>query len=59
MSATYAGLVHHGLWFTPTRGAIDAFEAGVQARVTGEIRLRLFKGECTIVGRTSPFAISG
>jgi argininosuccinate synthase len=58
MSATYAGLVHHGLWFTPTRGAIDAFEAGVQARVTGEIRLRLFRGECTIVGRTSPFAIS-
>jgi argininosuccinate synthase len=57
MSATYAGLVHHGLWFTPTRGVIDAFEEGVQARVTGEIRLRLFKGDCAIVGRNSPFAL--
>ncbi len=57
MSRLYADLVYNGLWFTPTREAIDAFTAKVQERVTGVIRVKLFKGNCTVVGRKSPFAL--
>ena len=52
----YADLVYKGLWFTATREAIDAIVQHVQVRVTGTIRVRLFKGECRVVGRKSPFA---
>ena len=57
LAGTYADLVYDGLWFTPTREAIDAFTAYVQTRVTGTIRLKLFKGDCRVVGRQSPFAL--
>jgi argininosuccinate synthase len=57
MSRVYADLVYNGLWFTPTREAIDAFVASIQPRVTGVVRVRLFKGHCTIVGRRSPFSL--
>ena len=40
---TYADLVYNGLWFTPTREALDAFAAKIQERVTGTIRLKFFK----------------
>ena len=57
MSRLYADLVYNGLWFSPTREAIDAFNAKVQERVTGTIRVKLLKGTCTVVGRKSPFAL--
>ena len=57
LSQVYADLVYDGLWFTQTREAIDAFVASVQQRVTGTVRLKLFKGDCRIVGRTSPFSL--
>ncbi|HEY3380842.1 MAG TPA: argininosuccinate synthase [Vicinamibacterales bacterium] len=57
LSTRYADLVYNGLWFTPTRQAIDAFVATIQPKVTGEVRLRLFKGECRVVGRRSPYAL--
>jgi argininosuccinate synthase len=57
LSVTYADLVYNGLWFTPTRRAIDAFVATMRAKVTGEVRLRLFKGGCRVVGRRSPLAL--
>jgi argininosuccinate synthase len=57
LGARYADLIYDGLWFTPTREAIDAFSATIQPKVTGEVRLRLAKGECRIVGRRSPFAL--
>jgi argininosuccinate synthase len=57
LGRTYADLVYNGLWYTPTREAIDAFVANVQLRVTGTVRLKLFKGNCTVVGRTSPNAL--
>lgn len=53
----YGDLVYNGLWFTPTREAIDAFTAKVQERVTGTVRVKLFKGTCSVVGRRSPFAL--
>jgi argininosuccinate synthase len=57
LSRAYADLVYNGLWFSPTREAIDAFVATVQPRVTGSVRLKLFKGDCRVVGRKSPFAL--
>ena len=49
--------MYSGLWFTPTREALDAFTAKVQERVTGIVRLKLFKGQHTVVGRQSPFGL--
>ena len=57
LSQDYADLVYNGLWFSPTRSAIDAFVQDVQRRVTGAIRLKLYKGNCRVVGRKSPFAL--
>lgn len=56
LSRIYADLVYSGLWFSHTRETIDAFVAAVQPRVTGSVRLKLFKGDCRIVGRKSPFS---
>jgi argininosuccinate synthase len=58
LSRIYADLVYSGLWFSHTRETIDAFVAAVQPRVTGSVRLKLFKGDCRIVGRKSPFWVS-
>jgi argininosuccinate synthase len=55
LSRIYADLVYSGLWFSHTRQTIDAFVAAIQPRVTGSVRLKLFKGDCRIVGRRSPF----
>jgi argininosuccinate synthase len=57
LGVRYADLVYNGLWYTPTREAIDALVAKVQETVTGTIRLKLFKGDCHVVGRTSPHAL--
>ena len=40
----------------PADSAVDAFVAAIQPRVTGAIRLKLFKGDCRVAGRRSPFA---
>jgi argininosuccinate synthase len=57
LSTAYADLVYNGLWFSPTREAIDAFVRSIQPNVTGTVRVRLFKGDYRIVGRQSPFAL--
>lgn len=57
LGARYADLVDRALWFTRTREAIDALVLKVQERVIGTARLKLFKGDCRVVGRTSPFAL--
>ena len=57
LSQEYADIVYNGLWFSPTRDAIDAFVQNVQQRVTGTVRLKLQKGDCRVVGRKSPFAL--
>lgn len=54
LSRVYADLVYNGLWFSQTREAIDALVRSIQPRVTGTVRLKLFKGDCRVVGRKSP-----
>ncbi|MEM7769888.1 MAG: argininosuccinate synthase [Cyanobacteria bacterium P01_A01_bin.37] len=50
---TYSQLVYNGLWYSPLKLALDAFIQQTQVRVNGIIRLKLFKGQATIVGRKS------
>ena len=50
----YAEMVYNGLWFTPLREALDAFFETVSQPVTGEITMRLFKGNLEPVSRKSP-----
>ena len=57
VGARYADLVYNGLWYSITREAIDALVAKVQQRVTGAIRLKLYKGGHHVVGRKSPFGL--
>jgi argininosuccinate synthase len=53
----YAELVYYGQWFTPLREAMDAFVRKTQETVTGTVRLKLYKGSCTVVGRRSPYSL--
>lgn len=54
IAAKYAELVYYGLWFTPLREALDAFVSVTQQPVTGSVRLKLYKGNIIVSGRTSP-----
>ncbi len=53
----YAELVYNGQWFTPLREALDAFVAVTQRNVTGDVRLKLYKGNVMLVGRKSPYSL--
>ncbi len=50
---TYSQLVYNGLWYSPLKAALDAFIQQTQERVSGVVRVKLFKGNATIVGRKS------
>ena len=50
---TYSQLVYNGLWYSPLKGALDAFIQQTQARVSGTVRVKFFKGTATVVGRIS------
>ena len=53
----FAELIYYGQWFTPLREALSAFVAKTQETVTGDVRVKLYKGSCTVVGRRSPFSL--
>ncbi len=53
----YANLIYNGLWFSPLKDALDAFVDESQKRVTGLVKVRLYKGNVTVAGRTSPFSL--
>ncbi len=53
----YAELVYDGLWPSPLRGALDAFNAALAGRMTGRVRLRLHQGSAVVDGTSSPFAL--
>jgi len=50
----YADLVYYGLWYAPLRPALDAFFAETCKNVTGTARVKLYKGNCRVVGTNSP-----
>ncbi|MBE6051023.1 MAG: argininosuccinate synthase [Clostridium sp.] len=53
----FADLVYNGLWFTPLREALSSFVSKTQENVTGEIKLKLYKGNIVNAGMTSPYSL--
>ena len=57
MGNKLAQIVYEGKWFTPLREAVQAFVESTQKMVTGEVKLRLYKGNIIKEGTTSPFSL--
>lgn len=50
---SYAQMIYNGLWYSPLKSALDAFISQTQERVTGTVRVKLFKGSAVLAGRKS------
>ena len=57
LAITFGELVYDGQWFSPLKHAVDAFMATTQQCVTGLVRLKFYKGTCTVTGRKSDFSL--
>jgi len=57
LSLDYAELVYDGKWFTPLREALDAFVSKTQETMTGEVKVRLWKGHVDVLSRKSPYSL--
>ncbi|WP_347490033.1 argininosuccinate synthase [Desulfoscipio sp. XC116] len=57
VASRYTELVYDGVWFSPLREALDAFVDVTQRTVTGTVRMKLYKGNCTPAGTTSPYSL--
>jgi argininosuccinate synthase len=57
LSGKYAELVYDGMWYSPLREAMDAFVDKTQEFVTGTVRMKLYKGNCTPAGTKSPYSL--
>ena len=53
----YAGLIYNGFWFSPEREMLQAMIDKSQELVTGQVRVKLYKGNVTVIGRTSPYSL--
>jgi len=53
----YAELIYYGFWFAPEREALQALIDKSQEKISGTVRLKLYKGGITTVGRKSPFSL--
>jgi argininosuccinate synthase len=53
----YAELVYYGYWFAPEREVLQGTVDATQNNVTGSVRLKLYKGNCIVVGRKSPHSL--
>ena len=53
----FADIVYNGQWFTPLREAMSAFVTETQKTVTGDVRLKLYKGNIINAGVTSPYTL--
>ena len=57
VAVKFADLVYNGQWFTPLREALSAFVDSTQQTVTGDVRLKLYKGNIVNAGVTSPYSL--
>jgi argininosuccinate synthase len=57
VAVKYAELVYNGMWFMQLREALDAFVKVTQQKVTGTVRLKLYKGNIIVAGRKSPYSL--
>ena len=53
----YAELIYNGFWFAPEREMLQAAIDHSQGPVTGQVRVKLYKGNVTVIGRTSPYSL--
>jgi argininosuccinate synthase len=53
----YSRLIYNGFWYAPEREMLQAAISHSQQFVTGDVRLKLFKGGCHLVGRRSPYSL--
>ncbi|WP_455104769.1 argininosuccinate synthase [Peptostreptococcus sp.] len=53
----YAQLLYDGLWYTPLKQALDAFIDSTQETCTGQIKMKLYKGNCIPAGIKSPYSL--
>ncbi len=53
----YASLIYNGFWFAPEREMLQAAIDYSQKNVTGQVRVKLYKGNVTVIGRTSPYSL--
>ncbi len=53
----YSELVYNGLWYSPLRKALDGFVGQTQKVMSGQVKLKLYKGSCEVVGRRSPYSL--
>jgi len=53
----YAELVYYGLWHSQLKEALDAFVAKTEEKMTGSVRMKLYKGNCIVLGRQSPHSL--
>ena len=53
----YSELVYNGLWYSPLRIALDGFIYQTQKMMSGQVKLKLHKGSCEVVGRRSPYSL--
>ena len=53
----YAALIYNGFWFSPEREMLQALIDRSQEFVSGTVRLKLYKGNAAVVGRTSPYSL--
>ena len=54
---TYAKLIYNGFWYAPEREMLQAAITDSQKFVTGEVRVKLYKGACHVTGRRSPYSL--
>ena len=57
VASHYADLIYNGLWFTGMRQDLAAYVESTQKYVTGTVRVKLFRGNCQVVGRKSPYSL--
>lgn len=57
IAGKYAELVYDGMWYSTLRKALDAFVDVTQETVTGTVRMKLYKGNCTVAGTKSPYSL--
>ena len=57
LAPVYADLVYNGQWFSPLKSALDAFVDKTQEVVTGEVKVKLYKGQATAVARKSDYSL--
>ena len=57
VAGKFSELVYYGQWYTPLREALSAFVDTTQETVTGDVKLKLYKGNMILAGITSPYSL--